>query len=213
MSLFPSLACVQWTKRLIEEPEDLVVDLALVRDKHLRVANGDVDNDYITQLIKSATEEGQQISIRSFRPEHVWELGIDRFPPGAFQLPARPLCEVVSVSYVDANGDTQTLDEDDYQLTQPRGPLAGFAWIAPARDTVWPETQTGLLEAVTIRFRAGYEDTSSPAVANVPRSLVQGVLLLVGEMYKLRSESVHDVHNTPAFRTADRIFRRYRGLP
>jgi uncharacterized phiE125 gp8 family phage protein len=191
------LASVTWFLKLVTAPSSEPVSLAFVRDDHLRVTNGAVEDDWIERAIRTATRMAQRVTGRFLMPQ-THDLVMTAFPCGAFSPPHPPLISVPSITYVDADGETQTLDTSLYQVSAPIGPHARPGIIAPAYGEVWPTTRLETLEAVTVRFRAGYTRPGSPETADVPDDIVSGMLLVIGELYKQRSLSVHTVQNTPA---------------
>ncbi len=109
------------------------------------------------------------------------------------ELPFPPLQAVRSVTYVDSNGAEQTLAANQYtaMTNRPRGE------IVPSYDATWPSVR-GVVEAVTVRFIAGYTDftdtTTSPNVSvtgeGVPDDLRHALLMLVGHFYENRETIV-----------------------
>ncbi|MFZ5719206.1 MAG: head-tail connector protein [Pseudomonadota bacterium] len=73
--------------------------------------------------------------------------------PVCFRLPLAPVAAdgVVSITYVDAAGDTQTLGSDQY-VVSPSGPTVE---IRPVQAAVWPLTDPDAPAAVTVRFTVG----------------------------------------------------------
>ena len=77
-------------------------------------------------------------------------------PFRGLRLPKRPASSVVSVSYVDSNGTTQTLDSSKFDIRK----TATYWYILPKWGTIFPIT--GFVpNAVTVRFTAGYADANS----------------------------------------------------
>lgn len=79
-----------------------------------------------------------------------WQLKYDYFP-ALMRLPRRPLVSVTSITYVDSNGDTQTVDSDDYTLNTD----AFQPTIEPAYSESWP-TPRAHANSVVVTFVAGY---------------------------------------------------------
>ncbi|HEX8323913.1 MAG TPA: head-tail connector protein [Tepidisphaeraceae bacterium] len=92
---------------------------------------------------------------------------------GDITLPKPPVVAVQSVAYIDAAGNTQTLDPTAYRVGTAR---PGRLLVRPGRT--WPETARG--GAVTITFTAGH------ALNNLPESLLHAVRLLVGHYFENR---------------------------
>lgn len=203
---------IRWRCDVVEAPTIESVALEVVRDQHLRVTNGTAEDDYLARLIRVTRRQGELATRRAWVPQGCEWVG-SGFPRGPIRLPRPPCLEVEQVRYVDETGVERVWGGSPlpYQVSLPIGPKAGPAWLAPRPGERWPDTQAGALDAVVVVFRAGYSLVSaSPPVLDLPDELVQGQLLMIGELYKQRSESVHAVHNTPAYRTATRFWRDYR---
>jgi len=109
------------------------------------------------------------------------------------ELPCPPLLGVRSVSYVDGSGVTQVLSTNLYTVmtNRPKGV------ITSAYNATWPDVRPQV-EAVTVRFVAGYtdfvDDSVSPSVyfvgEGVPDPLRQAILMLVGHWYENRETVV-----------------------
>lgn len=82
----------------------------------------------------------------------------NRWVENVIVLPHVPLVDVVSITYVDDAGVTQTVDPADYVVSSTSEP--GF--VTPEYDVAWPSTRTQA-EAVTVTYNAGY---ASRCVAN-----------------------------------------------
>lgn len=118
------------------------------------------DDPYIRKLIKSNTEalDAPDGWLGRALVEQTLELVLDRFPCGKIELPFPPLAQVLSVKYIDTDGEEQELDAPsgsppsggDYRVVGDAEP----AYIEPAYGTSWPSTRG--TAAVRIRFLAGY---------------------------------------------------------
>lgn len=111
---------------------------------------------------------------RALMPQ-TWELVLDAFPCGAVRIPLPPLQAVTFVRYLDTAGVEQTLPTTDYAVDTVSEP----GWIA-AGPNGWPQTFDGI-NAVTIRFVAGYADAAA-----VPATIKAAILLLVGDLFENR---------------------------
>lgn len=206
---------VQWHVEQVEayDPADDPLTLAFVRDQHLRVASGTAEDDYIEHLIKTSYRAARRTTRRALCPE-TFALIADGFPttlPYAFVLPWPPLISVTLLEYVDENGVTQTLTASpaEYEVSAPVGPDARPGRVRPAYNTSWPSTRD-VMEAVTITYRAGYLSEGSPEGTDIPDDITHGRLLMIGEMYKQRSESVQAINNTAAMLRANDLWMAYR---
>lgn len=152
--------------------------------RHLNVDHDD-DDALIEVFISAATEHVQRFLGRAL-VDQVWELTIDEFPDEAIEIPLPPLIEVVSVKYDDGDGSEQTLATDSYTVDARQDEPS---WVLPANDT-WPTTFDGV-NAVRVRFRAGYEATTdSPSDSTVPADIKAGILLMIGTLYANRETVV-----------------------
>lgn len=137
----------------------------------------DAEDDLIAIYMASAMEhiDGRNGVLGRAIATQTWELSYDAFPAGPIELPLPPLQSVTSIAYYDADGVLRTLDPTEYVVDTESDP----GWVAPADS--WPATYD-TLNAVRIRFVAGYETTPAPVRA--------AMLLLTGELYAHREGSV-----------------------
>jgi uncharacterized phiE125 gp8 family phage protein len=195
---------------LVTAPTAEPLALANVRDNHLRVTNGTAEDAYIEALIKVSRRRAERVTRRAL-PTQTWRLVLDRFPcERELLLPLPPLQEVVSVDYLDEDGERQTWGGSPlpYDVAIPSGPTAGRARIAPVYDTTWPDHRVQL-GSVRVTFTCGYADAGSPALPDVPEDITHGMLLMIGELYKQRSESVHAFNQNPALVRARDLWLAY----
>jgi len=175
--------------------EDVEVITVADLKKQARVIHGDED-DFLHLLIKQALE---QVSIDTNRTltETTWQLSGARFPQ-CIHLPKPPFFELVSVIYVDQNGDEQAIDESQSQIIKSD---VG-ASLYPAPGFRWPAVQSGNLQAVKVNFKAGYVIGKGGAQAGeLPTSLRQAALLWAAHLYDYR-EAVTTVqaNELPSYR-------------
>lgn len=144
---------------------------------HRRIGHA-LDDDLLAALIKAARQYVETATQRALVTQ-TWQLLLDEFPgvDDGIILPKPRLQAVTAVTYVDGNGDTQTLAASKYSVDTRRDP----GWLVPAYAEEWPETREQI-NAVTVSFRAGYGD----AAADVPEGLRQAILLLAGHWYEHR---------------------------
>lgn len=214
MTIMPG---VVWRADRITEPVEQGIPLAMVRDDHLRVVNGTIEDAYIERLIKAAVREGERVSWRSFT-EQTWRLVLNAVPSdGVILLPWPP---IMAVTAVEVQG--VVLDPADYLVTLPSGPYAGYgrlrfgssvaATLLPSQPLAPPQPPIELpgIEPIRITYTAGYVKGPPTPSGDVPIDLQQACLLLVGEFYKQRSLSVQGTSTTPAIMQAHTTFRNYR---
>ena len=122
------------------------------------------------QYFESATDRQLMAATRERR--YQW------FPARVLELPRPPLLEVLSVSYLDADGTEQTLTAGtDYVVEQPTGDFAARGVVRAV--TAWP-TARGELGDVRVRFLAGYGETP----ADVPALARTALLMHIGVLHK-----------------------------
>lgn len=142
-----------------------------------------------------------------------WRLDLDGFPCGgryvpgrgmvderAIKIPLPPLQTVSSITYVDTNGDTQTLATSVYQVVnRQRQP----SMIVEAYGQSWPSTRN-VPDSVSVTFVAGYG-----AAADVPADIVDAIKILVHDMDRQRGSLVigKSTSQTPYMK---RVTQKYR---
>lgn len=202
---------VRWHLEEVEAPEDLPIELAFVRDQHLKVVNGSAEDDYIQHLIRVATKQAERFTQRAM-VEQTLSMVLSRFPRCEIEVARPPLISVESIAYIDTDGALQTLDESRYEVSAPHGPTCRRGRIKPVKWGSWPETDPEAMDAVTVTFRAGYVDGSSPSQPDVPEDIKHGMLLLISELYKSRSISIigFGISVNPALVSARSLWWPYR---
>jgi uncharacterized phiE125 gp8 family phage protein len=165
---------------LITAPAFAPVSMAEAK-AHLRQVDDDED-DLIALYLGIATRNVEDWTGRAL-VDQTWQLALDTFPDeGEILIPKPPLIEVVSVVYDDADGNEQTISTDDYDVDTASEP----GWVVPVTDVDWP-TPLEAINAIRIRFRAGYVDTNSPPTTTIPPPLKGAVLLELGSLFEHRS--------------------------
>ena len=90
-----------------------------------------------------------------------------------------PVQSIAHVKYIDGNGDEITVDTTDYRtdlVSEPARIMPEHGWYG-TKDTV---------NAVITRYTCGYTQAS-----DVPSNIKMAMLLMIGEMYEKRVDSVH----------------------
>jgi len=174
------------------EPSTEPVTLAEAKI-HLRVDHGELD-DLITELIKSARRAAEVFTSRAF-VDTTFVYKVNAFPASGYidsriLLPRAPLDSVSSVSYLDTNGDSQTLATSVYEVDTSS--LPGRIRLKFAQS--WPNTRLHP-EVITITFIAGYGAASA-----VPASVKTAVKMIVNDLYEHpewridAAPAIHDNH-------------------
>tara|TARA_R110000868_G_scaffold29889_25_gene111156 strand:+ start:3717 stop:4304 length:588 start_codon:yes stop_codon:yes gene_type:complete len=146
---------------------------------HLRVDVAD-DDDLIDRIIGAARRQAETFTGRALIGQ-TWDLDLDCFPGWTIDVPKPPLQSVSQIEYLDADGVSQVLSSSLYRVDARRQP----GRITPAYGEVWPVTR-GTTNAVTVRFVAGY----GAAGSDVPEDIRQAMLLIVGDLYEHREETI-----------------------
>lgn len=134
--------------RLVTAPAALPVTLAEV--KAYCGVEHDADDALLLSFLAAAVGRCQDITGRQL-VESMWDLFLDAFPAKEVRFPGAPLQSVESVSYVDTDGATQSLDAGTYVVDTVEVP----GLVYPAYDQRWPETRNQR-NAVVIRYTAGW---------------------------------------------------------
>lgn len=159
--------------------------------RHLRVAVGNPvttpeDAADIRMKLSQARRMVEDYTGRSLCPRTLMRV-MDTFPSGDIELEGAPVSAIESIVYVDEDGVEQTMAEADYQLD----PYSRPPRVVLGEDTsAWPSTKSGRINAVRVRYSAGYDAPgSSPIQYPVPEPLVAAVLLALGHLYENREDT------------------------
>lgn len=184
-----------------------------------------VDQTHVAALTTAAISylDGKDGILGRCLVQQTWTLTLDRFPGArtrqsgfrgitaaddAILVPLPPLRSVTSITYIDTNGDSQTLSSSLYTVDIKSEP----GRIVPAYGEAWPVTRDQI-NSVTVTFAAGYAPTTdSPAdyTANVPRAIKQAMMLLIGHWYEHREDVALGVSVAPVPVAVDALLAPYR---
>lgn len=134
---------------VVEPPAAEPFDIFEART-HLRCP-ADEDDDLIERLIMSARRYFEEHDNRRLVFQTV-KYYLDCFPRWTIDLPLRPLQAVVSIKYLDGDGNQQTLDPLKYLVDR----YSFVPRITPAFNQYWPTIQFRI-NAVEITFICGYD--------------------------------------------------------
>lgn len=163
--------------RVLTPPVYRPISLQEAKD-HLRVDSDD-DDALIEGMIAAATNyfDGPAGILNRAILAQTLELTLPEFPCGPIVLPCPDLIEIVSLRYATLGSpDRETLTE--YQID--RAGVQARLW--PAYGQSWPSVPCGLVNAVTIAYRAGFG--THPGA--VPDDLKSTVKLMLSDLYENR---------------------------
>lgn len=139
------------------------------------------EESLVESLVRSARESAENY-INGRIAEWELELRLPRFCT-AIKLPDAPVQSVDAVTYIDRDGQTQTVDQALYELAgSPESPI-----VRPVYGESWPDDVRTQDDAVRIRYTAGYHIGSPDTVPEPIRSAIK---LLVGHLFENREQSV-----------------------
>lgn len=155
--------------------------------KHLRLEHHDEDTE-IEGFLASArgfieSNSGRILFTSTYRQT------MDRFPchNQAIEILRAPVQSISSITYVDADGATQTLTASDYRVDLD-GPLCR---ITPTYGESWPTTQI-VTAAVKVTFVAGWATQDS-----IPADLKLAVKSMAAMLYKFRGDESKAAEGLP----------------
>ena len=106
-------------------------------------------------------------------------------------LPKSPISSVSSVTYYDSDNSSQTWSSSNYNVINPEN-QKGFIEIADGSS--FPSIYARA-DAITITFVSGYGASAS----DVPETIKQAVLLIIGNLYEKREDMVHRMPTTSEY--------------
>lgn len=151
-----------------------IVDAVSIEDARGQVHIRHHDEDAtLARYIQAATREIEHATRRQLITA-TYEAKWDTWPNGGFLLPRPPLLAVSSITYVDTDGETQTVDSGTYEVDNNDEPGSiHLAW-----GQTWPAHRSHP-RVIAVTYTAGYGTTP----ADVPADYRQAVLMLVSQFY------------------------------
>lgn len=177
------------------------------------------DDDYnaeITTLVAAATEylDGPRGVLGRCIVTQTYEVSCD-FPEraganGSIPIRLGYLQSLTSIAYVDANGDTQTVDLATVNVITGE---PGMIYLKNGAS--WPSTDPDTIDPVTITVVVGYpSDGSSPTEdalrANIPEGLRHAIKFHVSHLFENRDIVAFGVSAIPVPKTYDALIAPYR---
>lgn len=156
------------TARQIIAPTTYGVTVAEAK-KQSRVLNN-AEDDLVELYLGAALAYVEKTTGRAFQPQ-TWEVVVDAFSSEALELPVGPVTSVTEVTYVDADGETQTIDPTTFEVDT----ASTDGWIVTSG--AWPSGMA-TINAVRAVYLVGGGD--------MPRDIKQAILLLAAHWYANR---------------------------
>lgn len=156
----------------------------------------DDDNDLFDLWIAAATEvmDGPNGILGRCLITQTWEQAFEA--SDRVTLPFSPVSQIVSVTYIDQAGITQTIPQADYEQSPDSDAFGPFLKL----DTA-PSSKDGMMK---VRFIAGYGDASA-----VPASIRQAILLLISSCNEHREKdlALMNLQDNPNYKDVIRRIR------
>ena len=155
--------------------------------KAYSVITGNEDDSLLQNLIFEATQFLEN-RFRCAVMSQTWQQLQDGFYDprywigSAIQISRPPFGTVTSITYLDTNGDTQTLAASQYRVATE----GIYARVTQAKNVTWPTTFE-VIQDVTITHTCGYASQG-----DVPYSIRQSIKDFVDQKYNHRGSGMRD---------------------
>lgn len=147
---------------------------------HLRV-DDDSDDSLIESLIITARDWIEQICNAALLTQTI-VLQLDEWPvDDEFEMPRYPLRTVTSISYVDEDGTSHSMDTSNLIIDTRSKP----GRLILKADADWPSETLQRKAGITVTYTAGFG-----SAADVPAIVVHAMKLLIGHWYENRELTV-----------------------
>lgn len=158
---------------IISESTQEIVSLDAVK-LHCRI-DGDDENDLLYSLITAARQTVENRTWMILK-ESVARIYFDKGEVTDFiRINKSPIRSIAGVYYKDANGNTQTLSAQNYEVD---------LFSNPVRIKIKTMPDIGdYMNAFWVEFNAGYLE-----VSQVPVPIIQALLLIIGHLYEHRED-------------------------
>lgn len=176
---------------------------------HVREDSADFD-EMIEAFISTAVQyvDGPEGFLGRALIDQTWDYYLDRFPhcrPIEIEIPLPPTIEVQGVFYLSTSGTEQEFPSSSYKVDDS----GRVARIVLKGSACWPSTSCEAA-SVRIRFRAGYLNSDSPPIENVPRPIKTAILMYVGDLYLNRETQIVGDSAAKLPWAAEQLLRPYR---
>ena len=149
---------------------------------HLNIIDDSDDDDLIADYIVSARHAIEEHQNRALASSQDWQAGYKCFSWTRFlEIPRPPLVSVDSVKYYDTNNTEQTVSASNYVVDDSAD---GPACLKLTDNFSFPALSDDYQAPVKVNFTAGY------TASNFPKTIKQGILKLVSDLYETRGSHV-----------------------
>lgn len=132
-------------------------------------------DDHDTMIAGYSKEARQTIEDGYLWKALITQTCVDKFDAfGELELHWQPVQSITSISYLDADGSTQTLATSVYEIGKERG----VSYVRLKYGQQWPSTYAHQ-DVITITYVVGYGDAST----NVPEAIRQAIIMYAGHLY------------------------------
>jgi len=147
---------------------------------------GELPDDQVgkARAILSAARQWVENALHRQLITATWDLHLDTLPAEIEINDKLPISAISSITYTDSDGDAQTLSSSLYQSDTASSNRP--ARIMPAYGQSWPALRSGIYNAATVTFTAGYGATRE----SVPLGIRHAILMLAADWYENREDVV-----------------------
>jgi uncharacterized phiE125 gp8 family phage protein len=172
---------------------------------YLRVTHT-AEDALITSFIVAARQWVETYTRRALCTQ-TWDFKYAGFPDRwqPLVVPRAPLQSVTSITYIDDNEATQTLDTSLYAVRTQAGPTAARGTIEAADSVTMPTLSDAPDLPVIVRAVCGYGNATA-----VPDGIKAGLYLLLGDLYEQRQVTVVGTIAAKTQTTVERLLAPYR---
>ena len=153
---------------------------------HLRLPIGETDEDDLLNGLRDAAQEYVENHTNRKLLTQTWSVYFDDWPSGdSFEMPYPPLQSIptTGVVYTNSTQDSTTWSSTNWAADSVSEP---GRLVRDYEQQAWPTTATlHNNNPIAISFICGYTTAS-----NIPRSIRQAMLLIVGHFYENREETI-----------------------
>ena len=166
--------------KLVTDPTSIAEPVGVPEFKSASRITTSSEDAYIATLLTAALEEAEPYTWSAFC-ERTCDAYYDDFAQLQHLLPYPPLSSVTSVSYIDTDGETQTVSTDVWESAKK----LGVGLVRLKHDQSWPTDVQSHADVVIVRFVCGYGAASA-----VPQDIKQAIIVHAQAVYFHRDEHV-----------------------